>query len=297
MVLGGAAAYAVSRFFAERQARRDAELAPHPFVLRRESLLDISDPEDPRQETVLVAEGLDISDLEIDEEIIDEFEPDPSEGNSTATIAGHDERFAISDEEMAVHEAAVIAEAERIEHEHATSEGHVKSIDEVEAEEVAAAATTETPDDESSEEEKADETELPTETETPPTPEALDDNASDATSKRKRKGKRSRQRESSSSAPKSGAERRAKSPSPAEGDRESNEQDEQSTEVEPEKSDAITWIQPIAGECPLDHPIKARYATGRYHLPNTTSYSKIVADCCYATAEEAEADGFSESRW
>ena len=49
------------------------------------------------------------------------------------------------------------------------------------------------------------------------------------------------------------------------------------------------------GSCPLSHPIKARYATGRYHEPGSGSYENVVADVCYATAEAAEADGFSRS--
>lgn len=57
------------------------------------------------------------------------------------------------------------------------------------------------------------------------------------------------------------------------------------------------WVAPVNGECPPTHQIKARFATGRYHEPGTKSYPKVVPDCCYATVEEAEADGFSRSRW
>lgn len=62
-----------------------------------------------------------------------------------------------------------------------------------------------------------------------------------------------------------------------------------------EGSSSPNWLAPIKGECPLTHQIKARYATGRYHPPGSASYAKVVADCCYATAEEAEADGFSRA--
>lgn len=77
-------------------------------------------------------------------------------------------------------------------------------------------------------------------------------------------------------------------------------------EVEPEPEAARyeddepappAWIQPTQGECPLSHPIKARFATGRYHEPGTKSYDKVVADCCYPDVKDAEKDGFSRSRW
>lgn len=57
------------------------------------------------------------------------------------------------------------------------------------------------------------------------------------------------------------------------------------------------WMQPIDGKCPPTHLLKARFATGKYHRPGDRAYDKIVPDCCYATEEEAKADGFSHARW
>lgn len=67
---------------------------------------------------------------------------------------------------------------------------------------------------------------------------------------------------------------------------------EASNEAAPPK-----WVQPAGGGCPIDHPVKARFSTGRYHRPADRGYEKIVPDCCYATEQEAESDGFSRSRW
>jgi micrococcal nuclease len=64
---------------------------------------------------------------------------------------------------------------------------------------------------------------------------------------------------------------------------------------EPTKPPA--WVQPVDGRCPEGYPIKARFATGHFHEPGDRGYDKIVPDCCYAAIEDAEADGFTPSRW
>jgi hypothetical protein len=58
-----------------------------------------------------------------------------------------------------------------------------------------------------------------------------------------------------------------------------------------------TWVRPVDGECPEGFPIKARFATGHFHEPGDRGYEKIIPDCCYPTTEDAEADGFTPSRW
>lgn len=58
-----------------------------------------------------------------------------------------------------------------------------------------------------------------------------------------------------------------------------------------------TWVKPVDGECPEGYPVKARFATGHFHVPGDRGYDKIVPDCCYPTPEDAEADGFTPSRW
>lgn len=58
-----------------------------------------------------------------------------------------------------------------------------------------------------------------------------------------------------------------------------------------------TWVGPVNNECPEGFPIKARYATGHFHVPGDRGYDKIIPDCCYPSVEDAEADGFTPSRW
>ncbi len=58
-----------------------------------------------------------------------------------------------------------------------------------------------------------------------------------------------------------------------------------------------TWRRPVNGNCPEGYPVKAKYATGRYHLPEDRGYERIRPDCCYATTDEAEQDGFKHSFW
>ena len=45
------------------------------------------------------------------------------------------------------------------------------------------------------------------------------------------------------------------------------------------------------GACPLTHPVKAKLASGIYHVPGGGNYDRTKPDRCYATAEAAEADG------
>ena len=61
-------------------------------------------------------------------------------------------------------------------------------------------------------------------------------------------------------------------------------------------SEPHRWVRPDNGQCPESYPIKGRFSTGRYHEPDTESYEKIVPDCCFATKEDAEADGFRASQ-
>ena len=49
------------------------------------------------------------------------------------------------------------------------------------------------------------------------------------------------------------------------------------------------------GSCPDSHPVKVRFATGRFHEPGSPAYEQVVADACYASIEAAVADGFSPS--
>lgn len=48
--------------------------------------------------------------------------------------------------------------------------------------------------------------------------------------------------------------------------------------------------------CPASHPIKAKLGSGIYHRPRMAAYNRTIPDRCYASVEDAEADGFRPAR-
>jgi hypothetical protein len=50
------------------------------------------------------------------------------------------------------------------------------------------------------------------------------------------------------------------------------------------------------GSCPDTHPVKAKLASGIYHVPGSGNYARTRADRCYANAEAAEADGLRAAK-
>src|SRR4051794_1622342 len=51
------------------------------------------------------------------------------------------------------------------------------------------------------------------------------------------------------------------------------------------------WVDPIEGECPVSHPVKAKLTSGIYHLPGGGNYDRTRAERCYVDAAAATADG------
>ncbi|MBK9179191.1 MAG: hypothetical protein IPM45_06380 [Acidimicrobiales bacterium] len=56
------------------------------------------------------------------------------------------------------------------------------------------------------------------------------------------------------------------------------------------------WVEPTEGTCPATHPVKAKLASGIYHLPGMLNYERTRPDRCYASAEAAEADGLRPAK-
>ena len=50
------------------------------------------------------------------------------------------------------------------------------------------------------------------------------------------------------------------------------------------------------GSCPDTYPVKAKLASGIYHVPGSGNYERTRADRCYANAEAAEADGLRAAK-
>jgi hypothetical protein len=66
---------------------------------------------------------------------------------------------------------------------------------------------------------------------------------------------------------------------------------------EPAPPEAAAFVDPGAdGACPLTHPVKAKLASGIYHLPGGGNYERTKPDRCYATADAAEADGLRPAK-
>lgn len=56
------------------------------------------------------------------------------------------------------------------------------------------------------------------------------------------------------------------------------------------------WVEPVDGACPASHPVKAKLASGIFHVPGGQSYERTVPDRCYRDAASAEADGLRASK-
>ena len=57
------------------------------------------------------------------------------------------------------------------------------------------------------------------------------------------------------------------------------------------------WVEPNAdGSCPPTHPIKAKLASGIYHVPGGVNYARTKPDRCYADEAAAAADGLRPSK-
>ena len=56
------------------------------------------------------------------------------------------------------------------------------------------------------------------------------------------------------------------------------------------------WVDPVEGECPSSHVVKAKLRSGIFHIPGGLSYERTVPDRCYRDATAAEADGLRAAK-
>ena len=56
------------------------------------------------------------------------------------------------------------------------------------------------------------------------------------------------------------------------------------------------WLPPVDEACPPTHPIKAKQASGIYHLPGMVNYQRTKPDRCYAEESAAVTDGFTKAK-
>jgi hypothetical protein len=60
--------------------------------------------------------------------------------------------------------------------------------------------------------------------------------------------------------------------------------------------DAADWVEVGDGPAPATHPVKAKLASGIYHLPGMLNYERTRPDRWYRSAEAAEADGLRRAK-
>lgn len=70
---------------------------------------------------------------------------------------------------------------------------------------------------------------------------------------------------------------------------------------QPERTDRTddeqTWVQSNDdGSTPDSHPVKAKESSGIFHVPGGRFYDRTKPDRCYATTDDAEADGYRQSK-
>jgi len=56
------------------------------------------------------------------------------------------------------------------------------------------------------------------------------------------------------------------------------------------------YLEPVGGACPASHPVKAKLASGIFHLPGGQSYERTTPDRCYRDAAAAIRDGLRASK-
>jgi len=61
-------------------------------------------------------------------------------------------------------------------------------------------------------------------------------------------------------------------------------------------SNGSEWVEPDGGACPATHPVKAKLASGIFHVPGGANYDRTNADRCYLSVEAAESDGLRPSK-
>jgi hypothetical protein len=65
----------------------------------------------------------------------------------------------------------------------------------------------------------------------------------------------------------------------------------------PKAAKPDVWVEANAdGSCPETHPVKAKLASGIFHVPGGANYSRTKADRCYVDEAAAVADGLRPSK-
>lgn len=58
----------------------------------------------------------------------------------------------------------------------------------------------------------------------------------------------------------------------------------------------LRWMPPVEGACPVGYQVKANDNSGIYHVPGGRFYDRTIAERCYASTGDAEADGYRAAK-
>jgi hypothetical protein len=64
----------------------------------------------------------------------------------------------------------------------------------------------------------------------------------------------------------------------------------------PEPAPVPSWVAPVDGKCPPGFPVKANDNSGIFHVPGGRFYDRTIPERCYASAGDAEADGYRRAK-
>jgi hypothetical protein len=70
----------------------------------------------------------------------------------------------------------------------------------------------------------------------------------------------------------------------------------EASEAPAAESGDTPWVDPVDGECPPTHPVKAKLSSKIFHVPGGLAYDRTAPDRCYRDAAAAEADGFRPAK-
>jgi hypothetical protein len=66
---------------------------------------------------------------------------------------------------------------------------------------------------------------------------------------------------------------------------------------QPKTDTTSPWVDASeSGACPAHHPVKAKLASGIFHVPGGANYARTQADRCYLSVDTAEADGLRAAK-
>lgn len=59
---------------------------------------------------------------------------------------------------------------------------------------------------------------------------------------------------------------------------------------------SVRWLAPVNGSCPEGYPVKANNNSRIFHVPGGRFYARTVAERCYASTDDAIADGYRPAK-